>query len=114
MSSRASTSSGTPRSIAATVTLSALESASRLIVMSRAMVRDEGVRFSAPSAFSARRRRDAHSLTTRSQPAKSLPLEASPQLGAVALPGRPLFVKPLQMQLQRTLPDAEDVRALTA
>jgi hypothetical protein len=41
--------------------------------------------------------------------AKSLPLEASPQLGAIALPGRPLFVKPWQMQLQRTLPDAEDV-----
>ena len=29
--------------------------------------------------------------------AKSLPLEASPQLCSVALPGRPLLVKPLQM-----------------
>jgi hypothetical protein len=66
--SRASTSSGMPFSILATVTVSALESPSRPIVMSRAIVRDEGVRLSVPSALSARRRRDAHSVATRKQP----------------------------------------------
>ena len=29
------------------------------------------------------------------------------------MPGRPLRIQPLEMQLKRTLPDAEDIRALT-
>jgi hypothetical protein len=46
--------------------------------------------------------------------AKPVPFEASPQLRSVPLSGCPLLVKPLQIQIERTLPDAEDIRALTA
>lgn len=68
---RASTSSGTPSSTAAIVTASDLESASRPVVISRAIVLAEGTRRKVPaSAFSARRRRPAHSETTRKQPRK--------------------------------------------
>jgi hypothetical protein len=58
MTSRASTSAGTPDSIAAIVTVSAFDGVSLPIVISRAMVLADGThcRFSA-SAFSARRRR---------------------------------------------------------
>jgi len=70
MISRASTRSGTPLSIVATVTVSALESRSRATVMSRAIVRDEGVRVSPLSACSALRRRVDHSVTTRKLPRK--------------------------------------------
>ena len=70
MISRASTSSGTPPSIAATMTVSAFESPSRPIVISRAMVRADGVRLRAPSVFSACRAACAHSVTTRRQPRK--------------------------------------------
>jgi hypothetical protein len=67
--SRASASAPTPRSIAATVIVSALESCSRAIASKRAIVRAEGARPIAPaSAFSARLRRALHSLKTLRQP----------------------------------------------
>ncbi len=71
IASRASTSRGTPPSIAATVTVSDLDSISRPVVMSRAIVLAEGVRCRpSTSTFSARRRRPAHSETTRKHPRK--------------------------------------------
>ena len=70
ISPRASTSSGMPLSIAGKSISSTLEGASRSLVIRRAIVRAEGVRLSASSAFSARRRRVAHSLTTRREPRK--------------------------------------------
>lgn len=71
MISRASTSNGTPASTAATVSVSAFESVSRQVVISRAMVLAEAMRCrGSASACSARRRRVAHSVTTRSEPRK--------------------------------------------
>lgn len=69
MISRASTKDGTPFSIAAIVTVSAFERVWRPIVIKRAIVRADGMRWRfSVSAFSARRRRVAHSLTTLSDP----------------------------------------------
>ena len=65
MMSRTSTSEGMPLSIAAISTVSDLESLSRAMVIKRARVRADGVRFKMPpSTVSARRRRVAHAVTT--------------------------------------------------
>ena len=69
MSARASTSDGTPSSIAATVNVSDLDKPSRPMLKRRAVVRAEGVRPWAPAAaLAARRRRVAHSVTARKDP----------------------------------------------
>ena len=67
----ASTKAGTPSSTAARVLVSALDSLSRCEVINGAMVRAEGTRRRFLSlAWSARRRRVAHSPTTRREPRK--------------------------------------------
>jgi hypothetical protein len=116
MISRAATRTGTPHSIAATVTVSDLDR------LSRPMVGHE-------PRNSARRGSPTRGVAIdllRSSPARgpfghdpeaaaeTLLLQVPPQRRAVALSGRPLLVKPWQVQLERALPDAEDVRALTA
>jgi hypothetical protein len=69
MTSRSSTSRGTPCSIAAMVTVSDFDSVSRPVAMSRAIVRADGTRCRLwASGVSARRRRVAHSVTTRTEP----------------------------------------------
>ena len=64
--------------------------------------------------MSARRRRPAHSPTTRRHPRKPLPLEVAPEFGAVPPTCRPLLVQPWKPRLQRALPSAENIRSLAA
>ena len=45
---------------------------------------------------------------------ESPPLETPPQFRAIAPAGGPLLVEPLQMHLERTLPNAEDIGASAA
>jgi len=85
--SRASTSAGTPSSTAATVSVSALVKRSRPVVSHRARVRADGTRCSRSIlACSARRRRVAHSPTTRSDPRKPCPFALRQSSVALRLP----------------------------
>lgn len=68
--SRAATSAGTVRSIKAFTIAVCAEPVSRSVVMLRATVRALIEAAAAWPSFSSRRRRVAHSLTTRSEPAK--------------------------------------------
>src|SRR4051794_32977051 len=116
MISRAATRTGTPPSITATVTVSDLDRLSRPMVGHEP--RDRAGRGSPTRGVAID--------LLRSSPARgpfghdpeaaaeTLLLQVPPQRRAVALSGRPLLVKPWQVQLERALPDAEDVRALTA
>ena len=79
------------------------------------MVRADGVRARlGPSAFSALRRRVAHSLTTRREPRNPWLLRRRQSLRAIVLSGCPLLVQPLQIPFQRAFPCAEDIGALAA
>ena len=60
------------------------------------------------------RRRVTHSPTTRKRAAEAAGLELPPQLRAVTASRLPRFVKQRQVQLERVLPGAENVRTLTA
>ena len=113
MSSRASTSSGTPVSIAATVSVSDLDNASRPTLSRRATVRAEGARPKAPAgARSVRRRRVAHSVTTRKEPRKPCLRSCRHSSAPLCDPADQLLLQPGQVRLQRAFPRAEQVRSL--
>src|SRR3954463_1122438 len=116
MISRAARRTGIPHSIAATVTVSDLDRLSRPMVgheprnSARRGSPTRGVAIDLLRSSSARGP-FGHDPNAA---AETLLLQVPPQRRAVALSGRPLLVKPWQVQLERALPDAEDVRALTA
>jgi hypothetical protein len=90
MISRASTSVGRPVSIAAIVTVSAFDSESPPVVISRVRARADGKRLRLSAfALSERRRRVAHSVTTRVDP--EIPgIEDSAKAGGLAKAACPL------------------------
>src|ERR1700712_4388218 len=111
MISRASTNKGTPRSTAATVTVSDFDSVSRPVVISRAMVLADGTLCRAwSSTVSARRRRPFCNDPQRASEASSF--KAAPQFGTIVMTGKPLRVEPLQMMFEGAFSNSEHVGSL--
>ena len=115
MISRASTSVGTPASMAATVTVSAFESVSRPDcheTSDRSGGWDPLKVFGiGPFGPTSARRPFAHHPQRAPEATRR---QTAPEFSAVSAAGRPLIVEPWQMHIERTLPGPEDIVAFAA
>lgn len=115
MISRASTRVGTPASIAATVTVSALVSRSRPIVIEAS---DRSGRRNPLKVLCVGPFRSSSAgcplADDTERASEATPFQTAPKFSTVAAARRPLLVQPWQVHIQRTLPGSEHVVTFAA